>query len=382
MKYPPRGLHPYKPGGKPESAPVEPMLDYKQPFPWFGGKRAIASEVWRRFGNVPNYVEPFFGGGSMLFMRPTAPKIETVNDKDKFVANFWRALMHDPAGVAKHADYPVNEADLHARHWWLVNQQGFLEKMSTDPDYFDVKIAGWWVWGICQWIGSGWCESADAVAEKLPHLGNAGMGIHRLSQQLPALSAAGRGGVRPSQQLPDVGNTGRGVHRAQPHLKRPHLLSSKGVHRTGTTDLGEYLSALAARLRRVRVCCGDWTRVLGPSPTTKLGITAVFLDPPYAAEAGRDSSLYAVEDLTVAHAVRKWAIENGDNPELRIALCGYEGEHELPDAWEVLEWKARGGYGSQNKEGNDNARRERIWFSPHCLQARRPAQLDMFAPAA
>src|SRR5690349_15234083 len=97
-KHTPRGIAPYVPGGKGKAeVEVEPMADYKQPFPWFGGKRAIASEVWRRFGNVPNYVEPFFGGGSMLFMRPTAPKIETVNDKDKFVANFWRALMYDPA---------------------------------------------------------------------------------------------------------------------------------------------------------------------------------------------------------------------------------------------------------------------------------------------
>jgi site-specific DNA-adenine methylase len=372
-KYIPTGMHPYSPTKK-QDAPAEPMTDYKQPFPWFGGKRAIAHEVWRRFGNVPNYVEPFFGGGSMLFMRPTAPKIETVNDKDKFVANFWRALMHDPAGVAKWADWPVNEADLHARHWWLVNQRGFTEKMSTEPEYFDVKIAGWWVWGICQWIGSGWCEGV--VASQLPHLGDSGMGIHR--PQMPALSAAGRGVLRPSPQLPDVGNTGRGVRRAQSHLKRPHLMSSKGINRTSMTDLQDYLSALAARLRRVRVCCGDWARVLGPSPTTKLGITAVFLDPPYSAEANR-AEVYAVEDFSVAHEVRRWALENGDNPELRIALCGYEGEHAMPDTWEVLEWKARGGYGSQNKAGNENARRERIWFSPHCLQVHKPKQMDMFA---
>lgn len=27
----------------------------KAPFPWFGGKAKIAEEVWRRFGDVPNY---------------------------------------------------------------------------------------------------------------------------------------------------------------------------------------------------------------------------------------------------------------------------------------------------------------------------------------
>lgn len=62
---------------------------------------------------------------------------------------------------------------------------------------------------------------------------------------------------------------------------------------------------------------------------------------------------------------------NGDNRELRIALCGYKGEHSMPDGWECVEWKARGGYGSQNKNGNENAARERIWFSPGCLKSNR-----------
>ncbi|MDE2106709.1 MAG: hypothetical protein KGL39_56360 [Patescibacteria group bacterium] len=102
-------------------------------------------------------------------------------------------------------------------------------------------------------------------------------------------------------------------------------------------------------------------------PTTKQGLTAVFLDPPYADTAGRDPSLYANDSLTVAHDVREWAIEHGDDPKLRIALCGYEGEHVMPESWECVAWKAKGGYGSQStKHDNPNAKRERIWFSPHC----------------
>ena len=59
------------------------------PFPYFGGKRTIAAEVWARFGDVRNYVEPFFGSGAVLLNRPqpfAGP--ETVNDKDGLVANF------------------------------------------------------------------------------------------------------------------------------------------------------------------------------------------------------------------------------------------------------------------------------------------------------
>ena len=35
-----------------------------------------------------------------------------------------------PAEVAEHADWPVNECDLHARHKWLVNQAEFRESPS------------------------------------------------------------------------------------------------------------------------------------------------------------------------------------------------------------------------------------------------------------
>ena len=65
--------------------------------------------------------------------------------------------------------------------------------------------------------------------------------------------------------------------------------------------------------------------------------------------------------------MREWALEHGDNPLLRIALCGYEGEHDMPDSWECVPWKTGGGYASQGSNGSVNANKERIWFSPACL---------------
>lgn len=92
----------------------------KAPFPWFGGKSRVAAEVWDRFGDVPNYIEPFFGSGAVLLARPHSPDVETINDADCMVANFWRALQHDPETVASYADAPVNEADQHARRQSLL----------------------------------------------------------------------------------------------------------------------------------------------------------------------------------------------------------------------------------------------------------------------
>ena len=321
----------------------------KAPFPWPGGKSKAAHYIWAALGDCPNYVEPFAGSLAVLLSRPHAPRIETVNDADCYLANFWRALQADPEGLARVVDWPVNEADLHARHLWLIKQAEFRERMRTDPDFYDVKVAGWWVWGLCSWIGTGWCDVSREAApsEQLPHLGNAGMGVHR---KLPPLGDAGRGVHR---KLPHLGDAGRGV----PSQQLPHLDSGKGVH-------GATLSALANRLRRVRVACGDWTRVMGDSVTWRHGLTGVLLDPPY----DDGCAMYASGGQGVAADVRAWCAENGNNPLLRIALCGYEGDPE-PEGWSKVEWKAHGGYGNQNKAGNANARRERIWFSAGCLGA-------------
>lgn len=109
-------------------------------------------------------------------------------------------------------------------------------------------------------------------------------------------------------------------------------------------------------------------------------MTGVVLDPPYGDVAGRDMDIYAIDSGSVAADVREWAIANGDNPLLRIALCGYEGEHTMPPEWECVAWKAHGGYSNQS-DSNENKHRERVWFSPHCLQ-RENAQRDLFGEAA
>jgi len=368
----------------------------KAPFPWFGGKRRVAHVVWDAFGSdINNYVEPFAGSLAVLLGRPNGPgKIETVNDKDRFIANFWRAVTLEPALVAKHADWPVNEADLHARHRWLVEQIPTMRtKMHEDPFYFDPMIAGWWVWGICQWIGGGWCVEPNNC--KHPKLDGIGKGVHsNTAHQIPQLSVtegcAGRGVHASSieRKRPHLAGVDKGVHRPQStwnqrvwlarrpaistagqgvHL--PSLGNDRGVHGVGGAPCEEWFTALQARLRRVRVACGDWKRVMGPSVLGKgknVGgrrPCAVLLDPPYDHDM-RDSGLYSEDDLGVSKEVARWAIEHGDDPDLRIALCGYEGEHKMPGSWTKYEWKAARGYSSGE---NSNRHLERIWFSPHCL---------------
>jgi hypothetical protein len=334
------------------------MSDLRSPYPYFGGKSRIAPTVWERLGNPRNYVEPFFGSGAMLLARPSehfdadGARTETVNDLDGMVANFWRALQAQPDAVAEHADWPVNENDLHARHAWLVGRKASLQaSLEGDPEFFDAKVAGWWVWGMACWIGGGFCSGSgpwQQVDGQLVHLGSAGQGVNR--------------------QLVHLGSAGQGVNRQRVHLGS----AGQGVKRK-RGGLVEWMHELAARMSNVRVCCGDWARITGRSVLFNLmpeggeGV-AVFLDPPYADTAGRDADIYAVDSLTVAHDVRKWALEAVDKwPALRVALAGYEGEHVMPDSWECLAWKAKGGYqGAGNGAADANSRKERIWFSPAC----------------
>lgn len=375
--------------------------ELRAPFPWFGGKRRVADLVWSRLGDVQTYNEPFAGSLAVLLARPHAPRVETVNDLDCYLANFWRALQADPDGVAYHADGPVNEADLHARHRWLVDHRP--EQVMTDPDYFDVRIAGWWVWGQCLWIGSGWCQKPEWSGRV--NAGRRARGIN--AAVVTERTAKNRSGENPSDQRPrpaingNGGNGGvhrkrftahdhRGVHRrwqgggqgGGSGVHAPRLtqqmprISAEGGGISGVTatplvesgGLYDYLSALSVRLRRVRVCCGDWKRVLTPSVTTYVGICGVFLDPPYSHELRE--RCYS-EDHDISADVRAWALEHGDDPKFRIALCGYEGEHDMPEAWECVPWKAHGGY-SRTERGVANRDRERIWLSPHCLKPELP----------
>jgi site-specific DNA-adenine methylase len=328
------------------------------PFPYFGGKALACETVWSALGAVDNYVEPFAGSAAMLLGAPEGKRVETINDADGFVANFWRAVAKDAAAVAEHADWPTNEADLFARHSWLVrNSVGLLEKLHADPEWYDAKFAGWWCWGACNWIGSGWCSGTGPWVfdgermvdnRQLPHL-SAGQGIKR---QLPHLSA----GQGINRQLPHLGDAGRGAY------------------------IREWFALLQARMRNVRVACGDWTRVLKDSVTTRHGLTGVFLDPPYT----KGEMDYAAGGVggELADAVRAWCIQNGADKKLRIVLCGHAGEHDevLAHGWHLRKWTARKGY-AVTDEAVENSVSETLWCSPHCVPEVSLIQ-DLFAEIA
>lgn len=279
---------------------------------YFGGKSIIAPKIWEKVGIVENFVEPFCGSAAVLLANPSPPKIETINDKDCLVTNFWRAIKNDQEKVCFYAVNPVNEIDMHARHQFILNfvDENFINRMEQDPDFFDSKIAGWWAWGLACSVGNNWLQKKGLSA--LPHLSTLGQGINGAN-----------------------------------------------------FNAKDMFSALAERLKRTRIVTGDWSRICTPTVTykntalSKDGVTFVFLDPPY--NLLNRTKVYK-EDNNVFKLVEDWCKENESQQNLKIAICGYDGDYDLP-GWEKLNWKSNGGYSSLGENnGKENSKKETIWF--------------------
>jgi DNA adenine methylase len=281
------------------------------PFPYFGGKRSVAADVWARFGTPKQYIEPFCGTAAVLLAAPKPASLEVVNDGSGFIANFWRATKHQADEVAAWADYPVSHIDLGARHRWLMAQRDAIGAGLHDPDWpGDAKVAGWWLYGQCCWIGSGWCDWFG----KVPHASDAGMGVQAIGKV--------------------------------PHASDAGMMTSAG--RTALV----WLRKLADRLERVRIVHGDWSRCLNHHYGAN--DTAVFLDPPYRAYESVYGGATAVADEVAA-----WASEHAH---LRVALCGHAGDYDLP-GWDAVQWDR----GRLTYSGSTTTDKECIWYSPACI---------------
>ena len=290
----------------------------KAPFPWFGGKSKAADLIWSRFGDdCGNYVEPFFGSGAVWINRPAEfAGWATINDLDGNIANVWRSMQRDPDGVAEAACWPVNECDLHARHLWLVNNAAKLSgRLMADPDYHEPRTAGWWAWGACLWIGSGWC-AGDGPWRAVPD-----------SDDIPSLTL-GDGGQGVKRKIPHLGG-GQGVNRQLPALNTYGGINQTKFAGPKIDWLKEWFAELSDRMEGARVCCGDWSRICSPGTMTRNGPAAVLLDPPYSLT----EAVYAHDSSTVSGDVHAWCLLNGADPCLRIALCGHDTEHNELEDW-------------------------------------------------
>ena len=110
------------------NAPRRPALRY------YGGKWKLAGWILEHFPEHQNYVEPCGGAASVLLQKPRSP-LETYNDLDGNVVNFFRVLRDQPDELIRvirltpwaRAEYelsldPCEDVVERARRFWCTLQ--------------------------------------------------------------------------------------------------------------------------------------------------------------------------------------------------------------------------------------------------------------------
>lgn len=292
---------------------------YKAAFVYPGGKSKVAEEIWNRLGKVETYIEPFFGTGAVFFNCPYTLPYAIVNDIDGYLVNFWRAVRNDVDSVSYYADNPFFESDIHARHIYITNNN-LSAKLEADPDFYDSKIAGYWVYLMNNVIGADICTGGPWI-------------------------------IKNNMLIRSDYSNKEGVVRSVPAISRK---VNRNYH--------DILTTLSNKMARIKILCGNWDRALkGIAFTTN---TAIFIDPPYSIRSEGGHRMYTKDNVNLKDEIEDFCRVH--EKVLRIALCGYIGEYDLP-LWDQYKWVNVGGYSNQNKTKITTKREEEvIWFSPLC----------------
>ena len=214
----------------------------KAPFPYHGGKGRWVDIVWPRLGMgdaAPTvYVEPFAGSLAVLLASEPHQR-EIIADTSYHVVNFWRSVQDYPDAVAYWADRPTFHSDLTARHRWLLRwgeQLGPL--LDVEANFCDPKAAGWWCWGVSNWIGGGFAEGTPVGARPFVCDDGYGRGVQaqNIGGQVPRVSPmpGGRGvqaqniGGQVPRVSPMPGGHGVSVQR-EPWDQIPQMGTPRGV---------------------------------------------------------------------------------------------------------------------------------------------------------
>ena len=127
------------------------MSVLRSPIWWFGGKGQMQAKLLPLLPQHREYVEPFFGGGSVFFAKSPA-LVETINDLDSAVMGFFRVLRDQPEEFLRLAQLTPYSRELYSecRATW-----------QEEPD--EVRRAWrWWVVARLSFSGQ-FCQSTSTA---------------------------------------------------------------------------------------------------------------------------------------------------------------------------------------------------------------------------
>lgn len=116
--------------------------------PWFGGKRTLAPEIIREFGDHRAYWEPFCGSMAILFAKEPC-SMETVNDLHGGLVNLARVVQDDGLSVDLFSRLyrTTCSEQLHRDAAERYRARGY----AAAPDSPDVEYAADYF--LCSWLG-------------------------------------------------------------------------------------------------------------------------------------------------------------------------------------------------------------------------------------
>lgn len=131
----------------------------KTPLSYYGGKARIAPQIVPHIMAIPHtvYVEPFFGGGAVLYAKGKIDRgnsdyyREAINDLNKQLITFWRVAREQPEELARWIELTPYSQEEHRE----------ARKIYNNPsEYSDLKVA-WATYVECNMsfgnvTGAGW----------------------------------------------------------------------------------------------------------------------------------------------------------------------------------------------------------------------------------
>jgi len=359
-----------------------------QLYTYFGCKRKVIDLVWQAWGPETTLVSEAFAGTAVVSLnRPDWHNVKNwyLNDYDCHIANVLRSVRYHPEEVVQYAAHPRLEIDLHMIHDYLYHAMPSLrETLRTGIEVCDPQLAGWWVWGMNNWLGGSWCAcpiKADALAESNGDLdvfrGDAedldGTWRQKLNNSNPCTESL-RGtrrnklsnGNRLTESLEGTArkklNARNRVTESLEGTKRQKLnarnCATESLAENGRTEHIRGLVSLAyERLRDTTVLCGDFERVLTHSYLSDGRPSGVLLDPPYpGTNLTNGATCYTATESAEADAYQRalnWFLEHYYDKDVRTVLCSQESNLvgvELPEGIRKVNWSRGSGYASGGKK--------------------------------